>query len=224
MNTTLRRDADEIICSSIQAVLPDKAVCRALKDFQPGGGRVLLVATGKAAWQMAHAAVQALGRVDGGVVVTKYGHVKGRIPGVNCYEAGHPVPDANGFAATEKALALVQGLTAEDTVLFLLSGGGSALFEKPLVPGGELQDITNQLLASGADIVEMNTIRKRLSAVKGGRFAQHCAPARVFSIVLSDILGGFLHLCTSACHCGEIPPEPVGTGEGAAGAGNAESP
>ena len=91
MNTTLRRDADEIICSSIQAVLPDKAVCRALEDFQPGGGRVLLVAAGKAAWQMAHAAVQALGRVDGGVVVTKYGHVKGEIPGISCYEAGHPV-------------------------------------------------------------------------------------------------------------------------------------
>ena len=126
MNTTLRRDADEIICSSIQAVLPDKAVCRALEDFQPGGGRVLLVAAGKAAWQMAHAAVQALGRVDGGVVVTKYGHVKGEIPGISCYEAGHPVPDDNSFAATEKALALVQGLTAEDTVLFLLSGGGSA--------------------------------------------------------------------------------------------------
>ena len=182
MNTTLRRDADEIICSSIQAVLPDKAVCRALEDFQPGGGRVLLVAAGKAAWQMAHAAVEALGRVDGGVVVTKYGHVKGEIPGISCYEAGHPVPDDNSFAATEKALALVQGLTAEDTVLFLLSGGGSALFEKPLVPGGELQDITNQLLASGADIVEMNTIRKRLS---------------VFSIVLSDILGDPLDMIAS---------------------------
>ena len=218
MNTTLRRDADEIICSSIQAVLPDKAVCRALEDFQPGGGRVLLVAAGKAAWQMAHAAVQALGRVDGGVVVTKYGHVKGRIPGVNCYEAGHPVPDDNGFAATEKALALVQGLTAEDTVLFLLSGGGSALFEKPLVSGGELQDITNQLLASGADIVEMNTIRKRLSAVKGysGRSAGYDRQRPGGA--------GFLHLCTSACHCGEIPPGPVRTGKGAAGAGNAESP
>ena len=158
---------------------------------------MLLVAAGKAAWQMAHAAVQALGRVDGGVVVTKYGHVKGEIPGISCYEAGHPVPDDNSFAATEKALALVQGLTAEDTVLFLLSGGGSALFEKPLVSGGELQDITNQLLASGADIVEMNTIRKRLSAVKGGRFAQHCAPARVFSIVLSDILGDPLDMIAS---------------------------
>ena len=189
MNSTLRKDADAIIASSLNAVLPDEAVRRALKAFAPKGGRVLLVAAGKAAWQMAHAAVEALGRVDGGVVVTKYKHVRGEILGVNCYEAGHPVPDENSFAATEKALELVRGLAAEDTVLFLLSGGGSALFEKPLLPGTELQDITGQLLASGADIVEMNTIRKRLSGVKGGRFAQACAPAQVFSIVLSDILG-----------------------------------
>ena len=197
MNPTLRRDADAIIRSSLNAVLPDEAVRRALKAFAPKGGRVLLVAAGKAAWQMAHAAVEALGRVDGGVVVTKYGHVKGEIPGVTCCEAGHPVPDENSFAATEKALTLVQGLTAEDTVLFLLSGGGSALFERPLLPGEELQDITSQLLASGADIVEMNTIRKRLSAVKGGRFAQACAPAEVFSIVLSDILGDPLDMIAS---------------------------
>ena len=193
-NETLRRDADAIIRASLNAVLPDEAVRRALKNFRPQGGRVLLVAAGKAAWQMAHAAVKFLGRVDGGVVVTKYGHVKGTIPGVDCCEAGHPVPDENGFAATRKALELMQGLTAEDTVLFLLSGGGSALFEKPLIPGAELQQITGQLLASGADIVEMNTIRKRLSGVKGGRFAQSCAPAQVFSIVLSDILGDPLAL------------------------------
>ena len=197
MNPTLRRDADAIIRSSLNAVLPDEAVRRALKAFAPKSGRVLLVAAGKAAWQMAHAAVEALGRVDDGVVVTKYGHVKGEIPGVTCCEAGHPVPDENSFAATEKALALVQGLTAEDTVLFLLSGGGSALFERPLLPGEELQDITSQLLASGADIMEMNTIRKRLSAVKGGRFAQACAPAEVFSIVLSDILGDPLDMIAS---------------------------
>lgn len=197
MNLTLRKDADAIIASSLNAVLPDEAVRRALKAFAPKGGRVLLVAAGKAAWQMAHAAVEALGRVDGGVVVTKYKHVRGEILGVNCYEAGHPVPDENGFAATEKALELVQGLAAEDTVLFLLSGGGSALFEKPLLPGAELQDITGQLLASGADIVEMNTIRKRLSGVKGGRFAQACAPAQVFSIVLSDILGDPLDMIAS---------------------------
>lgn len=196
MNDTLRKNADQIISASIQAVLPDEAVRRALKEFRPEG-RVVLVAAGKAAWQMANAAVAALGSVDGGVVVTKYDHVKGAIPGVHCYEAGHPVPDVNGFSATEKALELVHGLHPEDTVLFLLSGGGSALFEKPLISGTELQNITGQLLASGADIVEMNTIRKRLSVVKGGRFAQACAPARVFSIVLSDILGDPLDMIAS---------------------------
>ena len=197
MNQKLRANADTIIREAIRAVLPDAAVRRALAGFAPGGGRVLLVAAGKAAWQMAHAAVAALGSVDAGVVVTKYGHVKGKIPGVTCYEAGHPVPDENSFAATAAALSLVQGLTAEDTVLFLLSGGGSALFEQPLLPGAELQDITGQLLACGADIVEMNTIRKRLSAVKGGRFALACAPAKVYSIVLSDILGDPLDMIAS---------------------------
>ena len=199
MNTTLRQDADTIIASSLKAVLPDAAVRRALESeaFCPQGGRILLVAVGKAAWQMAHTAVATLGRVDEGIVITKYGHVRGTIPGVTCYEAGHPVPDENSFAATEKVLTMVQNLTDKDTVLFLLSGGGSALFEKPLIPGAELQELTNMLLAGGADIVEMNTIRKRLSAVKGGRFALACAPARIFSIVLSDILGDPLDMIAS---------------------------
>ena len=121
----------------------------------------------------------------------------GPIPGFDCYEAGHPVPDEKSFRATAKALAMTEHLTEADTVLFLLSGGGSALFEQPLVSGEELQSITSQLLASGADIVEMNGIRKRLSAVKGGRFAQWCAPARVFSIILSDILGDPLDMIAS---------------------------
>ena len=196
MDQKLRQDADAIIRAAIAAVLPDEAVRRALKG-RHFPGRVLLVAAGKAAWQMARAAVEALGPVDAGVVVTKYGHVQGQLPGVICYEAGHPVPDENSFRATQAALDLVAGAKDTDTVLFLLSGGGSALFEKPLIPGGELQDITQQLLACGADIVEMNTIRKRLSAVKGGRFALACAPARVYSIVLSDILGDPLDMIAS---------------------------
>ena len=182
-------------------MLPDKAVRRALADFRPGLGRTLLVAVGKAAWQMAKTAVDALGGVDRGIVITKYQHVRGEIPGVDCWEAGHPVPDENSFAATARALELVQDLTREDTVLFLLSGGGSALLERPLIPGGELQDITRQLLASGADIVEMNTVRKRLSGVKGGRFGQACAPAQVYSIVLSDIVGDPLDMIASGPAC-----------------------
>lgn len=205
MNRTLREDADAIVRASIAAVLPDEAVRRTLRDYRPGSGKTLLVAAGKAAWQMARAAADTLHRVDGGVVITKYGHVKEPIPGLVCCEAGHPVPDENGFAATKKALALVEGLSAGDTVIFLLSGGGSALFELPLIPGEELRDITRQLLGCGADIVEINAIRKRLSAVKGGRFALACAPARVLSVVLSDVLGDPLDSIASG------PAYPDGT-------------
>ncbi|MEE0109790.1 MAG: glycerate kinase [Oscillospiraceae bacterium] len=197
MDQILKAHADAIVASAIQAVKPDEAVSRALKGKE-FPGRVILVAAGKAAWQMAKAASDCLGdRIDSGVVVTKYGHVMGPIANFVCREAGHPVPDENSFSGTQEALTLVADLKPEDTVLFLLSGGGSALFEKPLVSGEVLQDITGQLLACGADIVEINTIRKRLSAVKGGRFALACAPAQVFSIVLSDILGDPLDMIAS---------------------------
>lgn len=195
---TLREEANQIIQKSIQAVLPDEAVAKALQGRILGPGKIYLVAVGKAGWQMGKAAAEILqDKLEAGVVVTKYDHVKGEIPRTHCFEAGHPVPDENSFSATQAALDLVERATEEDEVIFLLSGGGSALFEKPLVSGEELQDITRQLLACGADIVEMNTIRKRLSAVKGGRFAQSCAPAHVFSIVLSDILGDPLDMIAS---------------------------
>ena len=201
MDQLLRTHAEAIIKSAIAAVQPDEAVRRTLEGAQ-FPGRVFLVAAGKAGWQMAKAAYDCLGsRIDQGVVVTKYDHVKAPIAHFQCFEAGHPVPDENSFKGTAAALELVSHLTETDTVLFLLSGGGSALFEKPLVPGPELQDITAQLMACGADIVEINTIRKRLSAVKGGRFAQICAPAKVLSIVLSDILGDPLDMIASGPAC-----------------------
>ena len=197
MDQLLRSHADQIIKKSIRAVLPDEAVRRAL-DGQSFSGRLLLVAAGKAAWQMAKAAYDFWGdKIENGVVVTKYDHVMGEIGNFQCFEAGHPVPDENSFKGTQAALDLVNNLTEKDTVLFLLSGGGSALFEKPLVSGEVLQNVTGQLLACGADIVEINTIRKRLSAVKGGRFALACAPAKVFSIVLSDVLGDPLDMIAS---------------------------
>lgn len=165
--------------SALAACLPDAAVRRALEGKEFSGGRIYLVAAGKAAWQMAQCAAQMLGdRLTAGVVVTKYDHSKGEIPRCTVYEGGHPVPDENSFRGTRAAMDLVQNLTAEDTVVFLVSGGGSALFESPLVPGGDLARLTKDLLACGADIVEMNTLRKRLSAVKGGKFVQLCAPPR----------------------------------------------
>ena len=202
-NAILRRDAQEIISRAIAAVQPDEAVARALagKEFP---GRVFLAAVGKAAWQMAKTACGCLdGRIEKGIVLTKYGHVKGPLDKIKCIEAGHPVPDENSFAGTEEVLELVSGLKETDTVLFLLSGGGSALFEKPLIDWQELKDITEKLLAGGADIVEMNTVRKRLSAVKGGRFAKQCEPAQVFSIVLSDILGDPLDMIASGPACAD---------------------
>ena len=201
MNEKLREISDHVISEAIKAVLPDAAVKRALegKDFP---GKIVLVAMGKAAWQMAKAAEECLGdKIDKGVVVTKYQHVKGEINKCICIEAGHPVPDENSFRGTQAAIDAVTGLTEKDTVLFLISGGGSALFEKPLIPGEELSDITNQLLACGADIVEMNTVRKRLSAVKGGKFAKICEPAQVYAIVLSDILGDPLDMIASGPAC-----------------------
>lgn len=195
---SLRQDADEIIQASIRAAMPDSAVRRALQNHTFGPGRLVLTAAGKGGWQMAKAAYELLGdRIQDGVVITKYDHAKGPIGNLRIFEAGHPVPDENSFRATQAAIDLVAGLGPEDTVLFLLSGGGSALFEKPLIPPEELTDLTKQLLACGADIVEMNTVRKRLSAVKGGRYAELCAPARVFSIVLSDIIGDPLDMIAS---------------------------
>lgn len=194
---TLREDADRIVRASIRAVQPEAAVQRALEGFSCAG-RIVLAAIGKAAWPMADAAWRAVGdKICAGIVVTKYHHSRGPIGPLRIFEAGHPLPDENSVRAAREVLRLTEGLTERDCVLFLVSGGGSALFESPLVPLAELEDVTQQLLACGADIVEINTIRKRLSAVKGGRFAMHCAPASVFSVILSDIIGDPLDMIAS---------------------------
>jgi len=194
---SIRNDANFIIERAIAAAMPDEAVRKALSAVELPD-RVHLVAIGKAGAQMAKAAYAQLGsRIRQGVAITKYDHSDGDIGPIKVFEAGHPVLDENSVKATDEVLSMVEGLGAEDTVIFLVSGGGSALFESPLVDLEELQDINKQLLSCGADIVEMNTVRKRLSAVKGGRFALACAPARVVSVVLSDIIGDPLDMIAS---------------------------
>ena len=194
----IRQDADYIIKESIKSVLPDEAVIRALKGKTFDTGKLYVVAAGKAAWQMAKTASEVLGdRIEEGVVCTKYDHVKGEIPQMKCFEGGHPIPDKNSYIGTQAALDLAANLKKDDTVLFLLSGGGSALFEKSLVSETELANVTKQLLECGADISEINTIRKRLSAVKGGKFAKWCEPAHVYCIVLSDVIGDSLDMIAS---------------------------
>ena len=194
----MRQDAEFIIKEAIHHVLPDEAVVRALQSKQFDSGQLIVVSVGKAGWQMAKAASDTLkDKITEGYVITKYDHIHYELPTFRCFEAGHPVPDDNSYQATETVLNATSNLNQKDTVLFLLSGGGSALFEKPLIQSDELQDITKQLLNCGAEITEINTIRKRLSSVKGGKFAQHCAPAQVCSIVLSDIVGDPLDMIAS---------------------------
>lgn len=163
----------------------------------PPKGRTLVLGAGKAAGAMAQA-VEALWPADAplsGLVVTRYGHTPPRPAGlaqrIEVVEAAHPVPDAAGLAAAQRMLALTQGLGAEDLVLCLISGGGSALLTLPC-EGLTLEDkqrINRQLLESGADIAQMNTVRKHLSRIKGGRLAAACAPARVVTLTISDVPG-----------------------------------
>ena len=156
----------------------------------PPRGRTILVGAGKAAAAMARAAEDNWAGAISGLVVTRYGH------GVPCrrieiIEASHPVPDATGSAAAARILAMVGGLTAEDLVLFLVSGGASALLALP-APGVTLADkreVTRALLKSGATIGEMNCVRKHLSAIKGGRLAAAAAPAQVVTLAISDVPG-----------------------------------
>jgi len=195
---SLRSDAKFIYESAISASMPDSAVKSALESFCIPIGKLILVAIGKAAWQMASAAYQTLGdKINSGIVITKYEHSKGGIGNLEIYEAAHPVPDENGLKATKRALEITSELTENDTVLFLVSGGGSALFEYVDFPLAELSALTREMLASGASIEEMNTVRKHLSSVKGGRFAEHVFPAKVHAIVLSDIISSRLDMIAS---------------------------
>jgi len=190
----LRSGISKIVAGVISSVLPDTAVKEKIDEIlkERSLNDIVLIAIGKAAWRMASAAKELLGnRISKGIVITKYGHSEGDIEGIEVYEAGHPVPDENTILATKRVLEMTANLSNSQTILFLISGGGSALFELPKdgITLAEMQGITNQLLKSGASIVEINTVRKHLSAVKGGRFAQHVAPAKVISLVLSDVLG-----------------------------------
>jgi len=174
--------------AAIAAALPDKSLPAYLP--KPPKGRAIVVGCGKAAASMAKAVEDHWNGELSGLVVTRYGH-HAPTRKIEVVEAAHPVPDLAGREAAERILKMVQGLSADDMVLFLVSGGGSALLALP-APGLTLTDkqvINKALLKSGANIVEMNCVRKHLSAVKGGRLATACAPAKVVTLAISDIPG-----------------------------------
>jgi hydroxypyruvate reductase len=194
----LRKDAAKIIRESISSSLPGKNVRELLFQADVGQGKVIVIAVGKAAYKMAEAAYDVLReRISAGLVVTKEGSQVGEIPGFQVMLAGHPYPNEMSYQAADTAIEMVQGLSASDHVLFLLSGGASSLFEKPMIPEESYHFINDKLLASGADIREINTVRKHLSYVKGGRFAKICEPAVVNTIILSDVIGNDISMVGS---------------------------
>ncbi|SDJ16169.1 glycerate kinase type-2 family protein [Aliiruegeria lutimaris] len=175
--------------AAVAAAQPDLCVSPSLPDM-PARGRIVVIGAGKASAAMARAAERHYGQPLEGLVVTRYGHA---VPcdGIEIIEAAHPVPDAPGLKAAGRMLSLVENLTEDDTVLCLISGGGSALLPCPLdgITLAEKQAVNRELLKCGATIDEMNCLRRHLSAIKGGRLAAACHPARVINLLISDVPG-----------------------------------
>jgi glycerate 2-kinase len=209
----MRTTAENIFRCALAAVDPEQAVlreCASLRTrFQAGKfERLLVIGFGKAAWPMARAIDASLSELPAtGVIVTKYGHRgEGQLARIRCLEAGHPLPDANGVKAAEEIIRLAAEADERTLAVILISGGGSALLVSPF-PGITLvdkQQTTELLLKSGADIRELNMVRKHLSRVKGGRLAELLNPAASISLILSDVLGDPLDVIAS----GPTVPDP----------------
>jgi hydroxypyruvate reductase len=205
----LRNAAREIWEAALQAANPASCIRNALKVsgsvLSVGGkelrieGKLIVIGTGKAASRMAQVAEEILGdRITAGLVVTKYEHGL-PLKRIRQVEAGHPLPDTNGVAAVREMLELLRGLKPQDIVLCLISGGGSALWPAPAegITLEQKQEITSLLLRAGATILELNAVRKHLSSVKGGQLAASAAPARIVSLIMSDVIGDPLDFIAS---------------------------
>src|SRR5262245_50906447 len=165
----------------------------------PIRGRLLVVGCGKASAKMAQAAEEILGdNISSGLIVTKYGHGL-PLRHIRVREAGHPIPDAAGTGAVKETRELIANLTEDDIVLCLISGGGSALWPAPSegITLEQKQQVTDLLLRAGASIRELNSVRKHLSDIKGGQLARWAAPARVISLIMSDVIGDPLDFIAS---------------------------
>ena len=216
----LRQKSEYIMQAALKAVDPAQAVYTYFEDhpeilaeIRRTPGRLLVVGAGKAGAPMAQAVSRLFGdQISQGRVVVKVGHtLPDPLPNIQLSEAGHPVPDEAGVTATRHITELLAGAGADDTVLCLISGGGSALLVQPAgsLTLTDLQQTTQALLDAGSTITQVNTLRRHLSAVKGGQLARWAAPARGFTLILSDVVGDPLPAIAS----GPTVPDPTSFGD-----------
>lgn len=207
----MRTDAAAIFKAGLDAVAPAKAVlrhCRRKGDALEVGDRrfelnrfehIFVVGAGKATAAMAQALEDLLGdRISAGLISVKYGHTA-ELSHIETIEAGHPIPDENGLAASRRILEMARRAGASDLVIVLISGGGSALLPLPngKISLSDKQTVSDLLIASGTTIHDINAVRKHISAIKGGRLAQAAAPAAVVTLILSDVVGNDLDVIAS---------------------------
>ncbi|MEE8278609.1 MAG: glycerate kinase [Thermoanaerobaculia bacterium] len=213
--TTLREDALACLRAAIAAVDPEELVrvfLEAHPESLPAGVTVRVAGIGKAAQAMASGACQVLGRqIEGGVLVLPRGGAGKGSPGFQIFEGGHPIPDEGSAAGGAAIRELAAGLTRDELLLCLISGGGSALTTLPPeeISLADLQETTDRLLRAGATIGDLNAVRKHLDLFKGGRLAAAAAPSRVLALVLSDVVGDPLDVIAS----GPVSPDPTRFGD-----------
>jgi hydroxypyruvate reductase len=191
----MRSDALAIFQAALTAANPEAATWKALQRLKlplHSFDRIFLVAVGKAAAGMARAVERFVGkRLTGGIALTKYGHAENSLHLTKMFEAAHPVPDVSGLEASETIEQLLRTLNARDLLITAISGGASALLIAPVagLSLADKQQTTDLLLRAGADIFELNAVRKHLSRLKGGRMAAVAYPATIVSLLLSDVIG-----------------------------------
>jgi glycerate 2-kinase len=195
----LRKSASQLFQAALKAADPAEAVRRHFSPPPASYKRIFVVGAGKASAPMAQAVEKMLGqRIAGGLINIKHGHTA-KLRRIEQNECGHPLPDESGVRGAQRIAAIAREATAHDLVICLISGGASALMPLPAAPItlAEKQTTTNLLLACGATIHEINAVRKHISAIKGGQLAALAAPARVISLILSDVIGDNLDVIGS---------------------------
>ncbi len=192
-----KKEVNKLVMDILSQCQPLVQLEKYLPNINFHSGKLIVISIGKAAWQLASGAVKYLNKpIDKGVILTKYNHSQGKMDNFTIYEASHPLIDENALIASEHIISLLKELDENDDVIFLISGGGSALLESPFISLDQLQKINEKLLSNSVNIYDINLIRKKLSKVKAGRLAK-LTNAHIHNFILSDVIGSDLTVVAS---------------------------